>query len=789
MKRVWTLLLLFVCLTGILGIAGAESFMDDPKAIQEAMKSVLVLDVYDETNKRNETVSGFVMFDNMTIVTNQHVLEHADKIVANSDDGYQYFVTKVLAADKQKDIAILQFMTPTVMKPFEYTSDSVAKGKGIVAIGSPMEQKNMVAVGRIDDVQADGVIFFSAPITSGGNGGALIDETGKIIGLIQGESEQGYHQAISIAEVVKVYDQWDGKNERSLEEYQKVQETIPIITAQETPEATATPKRRHTPQPTPKRTPRPKATVTPRRIATATPTLEPTATPTPIPTPTLTPEPTPSPTPNRVNYGQDARFSINLEQEKIQLFTKERKNLKPSLVPLYEGEQVKDSFVWTTSDESVAKVNTEGVVTAVGAGNAVITCTARNNESVYTLLFVQVVNPVEKITLVPNTNKLLLNAPLENRDKTDIRFQIEPESAFYRDVTWSSSDPTVAEVDENGCVTGLKVGTVTITALSVQPGTTKKATCEISVRNAVENIEDEKNKVEINISRTKTLRPTVLPETASSKRLKWKSSNENIVKVDETGEIRAIGVGTCFVTCEAADGGGAQLTYEVTVKQPVTRIEAQAKEVWLKEGESKTLTLFSISPTDATCKDLEWKIKNSDGKEVEADSLWGAKYTIEKKSGVGQCQITFNQVGKYTLTATTTDGTEKSASVTIYVQPKNEITLYIKDGAYATWEYLSNDKLGIKFEVTNQEYGKTVKAFELYVYATDAWGDKIYDDNVYYGTTTREVAPGKTVYSDRFVIPDQREICNVYCGIHKIMYTDGTIKTINSVDYSVWELK
>ena len=783
------MLLLWVVLIGNWIPAEADGFLNDPEAIQEAMQSVLVLNIYDQTNKKTETVSGIVMFNNMTVVTSQHVLEHATKIMAISDDGYQYFVTKVLATDDLKDIAILKFMTPTVIKPLAYTLNPPVKESNVVAIGSPIEQKNMVAIGRIDDVRSDGMIFFSAPIEQSKNGGVLIDDDGNAIGLIRCENEQGATLAVDISEVVNVYKQWNGQNEYSLEEYKKIQEASTVITEQTMPKATPTFRVRHTPKPTPKRTPRPKATVTPRRIVLVTETPMPTATPIPTPISTLTPVPTTSSTPNRVNYGQNSRFSIELEQEKIQLFVKEKMALKPMSVSLYEGEPVKDGFIWTTSDENVAKVDTEGTVTAIGAGNAVITCAAQNDESVYTLLFVQVIDPVEKITIIPTKDTLLLNAPSENKNETDLQLQIEPESAFYRGAKWSSSDPQVATVDENGHVEGLKVGTVTITAISSQPGTTKKATCEISVRNAVEGIEDERNKIEISISKTKMLRPTVLPETASSKRLKWKSLDENIVKVDEVGEIRAVGVGMCTIICEAADGGGAQMIYEVTVKQPITELKAQTKEVWIKEGETKTLTMFAVSPENATNKELEWKVKNSEGTEIEANNLWKSVYKIEKKAWTDQYQITFNQAGKYTLTATTIDGTEKTASITVYVQPQNGITLYIKDGAYATWEHLSGDKLGIKFEISNQAYGRTVKAFELYVYAIDTWGDKIYDDNVYYATTTREVAPGKTVYSDRFVIPNRREIRKVYCGIHKIMYTDGTIKIISPVDYSEWEIE
>ena len=71
-------------------------FSSDPDAIERAAKSVLMLEVYDADNELLATGSGFVAFDNRTLVTNYHVIEDADWMVANSDDGYEYMVTKVL---------------------------------------------------------------------------------------------------------------------------------------------------------------------------------------------------------------------------------------------------------------------------------------------------------------------------------------------------------------------------------------------------------------------------------------------------------------------------------------------------------------------------------------------------------------------------------------------------------------------------------------------------------------------------------------------------------------------
>ena len=120
-----------------------------------------------------------------------------------------------------------------------------------------------------------------------------------------------------------------------------------------------------------------------------------------------------------------------------------------------------------------------------------------------------------------------------------------------------------------------------------------------------------------------------------------------------------------------------------------------------------------------------------------------------------------------------------------------EMTLSIKDGAYAEWYDLSNNELKIHFQVSNIALKKTVKAFELYIYAKDVWGNKLYGDDIYYWTTTKTVAPGKTIYSDYITIPGRSNISKVSCGIHQIAYTDGTTYTVpeNRIEYATWTIK
>lgn len=216
MKRLFALFLVIILL-GCSVVASAAGFLSDPDAIEEAVKSVLMLETFDSSNRSVASGSAFVLFDNMTLVTNYHVIEDASLIIADSDDGYQYFVTKVLIASKEQDIAILQFMAPTVMKPLDYSLDTVKRGSSIAAIGSPIGLKNTVSMGNVSSVYTEkdvDWIQFTAPISHGSSGGALLDDNGKVIGMTSAFYTEGQNLnlAVSIIDIVKLYEKWDKKN-------------------------------------------------------------------------------------------------------------------------------------------------------------------------------------------------------------------------------------------------------------------------------------------------------------------------------------------------------------------------------------------------------------------------------------------------------------------------------------------------------------------------------------------------------------------------------------------------
>lgn len=119
---------------------------------------------------------------------------------------------------------------------------------------------------------------------------------------------------------------------------------------------------------------------------------------------------------------------------------------------------------------------------------------------------------------------------------------------------------------------------------------------------------------------------------------------------------------------------------------------------------------------------------------------------------------------------------------------ESEAEYYLKMGGYVQWQTADNDKLKVRFKVTNESEIRTVKAFELYVYATDVWDEPLYgDDIVYYETTEKNVEPGETVYSNYIVIPQRKKISKIYGAVHRVLYSDGRIDEIWGPDLEYME--
>ena len=160
-----------------------------------------------------------------------------------------------------------------------------------------------------------------------------------------------------------------------------------------------------------------------------------------------------------------------LNRENVSLCVGETFTLKAEIAPFKADRTV----TWVSSDESVVTVE-EGKLTALSIGSADITVTSVQNPSVFQTAHILVVKPVESVVVSDQ------EVSLPAGETWDLIAYVYPEDATMQRPVWSSSDPKVAAVDENGVVTALKNGFSIITAAAAD-NLGAKAAVRIQVRN------------------------------------------------------------------------------------------------------------------------------------------------------------------------------------------------------------------------------------------------------------------------------------------------------------------
>lgn len=148
--------------------------------------------------------------------------------------------------------------------------------------------------------------------------------------------------------------------------------------------------------------------------------------------------------------------SVSLDKTNITLLKGEKSKLTATVSPTTaKNKNVK----WNSSNEKVATVTNNGEITAIGAGTATITVTTedRNKTATATVNVKDILVTLDK----KETNVIVGN-------KTQMTYIISPETVTNKEVTWKSSNPEIATIDEKGVITTLKEGTTTITVTTKQ---------------------------------------------------------------------------------------------------------------------------------------------------------------------------------------------------------------------------------------------------------------------------------------------------------------------------------
>ena len=330
-------------------------------------------------------------------------------------------------------------------------------------------------------------------------------------------------------------------------------------------EAVVTPKPNPTTAPKPTDTPKPQPTESPK--------------PTEAPKPTETPEPTPTepakPTPTEPAKPVVKATGIKLSDTDITLTSK---GATKKLVATVEPADATDKeVVWESLDPVYATVSSDGTVTAVKKGYAVIACYLKSNREVYAYCSVVVDydNSGEEKVLAESISLSKDYIKITDELGYELEYTISPANSDERAVEWVSSNPDVADI-EGGILRGYSNGTAVITCY-VEGHESIKASCTVEVDITPEL--DYPSEIKLNTSSvtldkigdTYSLVPTLYPTNAIiyNKSVSWSSSDSSVVSVDK-GTLNKLKKITAVITCSSSGNSSVSASCTVTVKATST---------------------------------------------------------------------------------------------------------------------------------------------------------------------------------------------------------------------------
>lgn len=306
-----------------------------------------------------------------------------------------------------------------------------------------------------------------------------------------------------------------------------------------------------------------------------------------------------------------------------------------TLTVTYDPEDTTEdkTVTWESSNKDVVSVD-NGQVTAKNVGEAVVT--AKVGTKTASIKYT-VVAPLKGISITGD------NSLLKGEEK-QLTVVYDPENTTDdKTVTWESLNKDILTVDENGKISGIKEGTAIVKAVVAG----KEATKEITV------IEKHIDSVSLSGDDTilkgesKRLTATINPEdTTDDKTITWSSDNEDVLFVDQNGQMRGIKEGTANVKAVVA---GKETTKQITVNEiHIDSITIDGdQEFEMVKNQTKNLSA-KINPDNTTDddKNITWTSNKDDVAKVDNNgkvtALKEGEATITAKVGIHETSVKVN---------------------------------------------------------------------------------------------------------------------------------------------------
>ena len=304
---------------------------------------------------------------------------------------------------------------------------------------------------------------------------------------------------------------------------------------------------------------------------------------------------------------------------------------KYGLIKTVSPSSANQACTWSSSNSSVASVDSSGKVTAKKSGTANITVKTTNGKTATC-----------KVTVKPAPTSVKVNPTSVTLGKGE-KYTISESTnsgSYAWGFSWSSSNTSVATVTKGSAnkatVTAKGVGTAIIT---IKTYNGKTAQCKVTVKNAPTSVKTNPTSVTLGKGEKYTIsESTNSGAYANAANLKWTTSNSSVATVTKgsgnKATITAKGVGTAYIKITLYNGKTAQC--KVTVKNAPSSVKTNPTSVTLGKGEKYTISESTNSGTYANAANLKWTTSNSSVATVTKGS--GNKATITAK-GVGTAYI------------------------------------------------------------------------------------------------------------------------------------------------------
>lgn len=305
-----------------------------------------------------------------------------------------------------------------------------------------------------------------------------------------------------------------------------------------------------------------------------------------------------------------------------------------TLTVVYNPEDTTDdkTVTWNSTNTDAVTVD-NGVVTAVGEGSSTVTATV--GEKVATINYTVRI-PLESITI--NGDETLS----KNEEKTLTVTYNPTNTTDNKTVDWESSNPEIVSIDSTGKITGKKGGTAKITATVGNVKAEKEVKVVVPIESVSLSGDDSILKGE-----SKRLTATINPEdTTDDKTITWSSDNEDVLFVDQNGQMRGIKEGTANVKAVVA---GKETTKQITVNEiHIDSITIDGEQEFeMVKNQTKNLSA-KINPDNTTDddKNITWTSNKEDVAKVDNNgkvtALKEGEATITAKVGTHETSVKVN---------------------------------------------------------------------------------------------------------------------------------------------------